>query len=104
MLVDELTTEQRRIEVARQLVAVGRSLRAFNFGGEQYLSQVTSETMQEAECAFSDGVDAERARASAHYDRPEHLARVVAYLVRRKAPKFAANPQQWIETRRELRA
>jgi hypothetical protein len=48
--------------------------------------------MKEAERAFSEG----------DYERAEHLAKVVACLVRREAPKFAANPKVWIETRREL--
>jgi len=83
----------RRIAVAHKLVAVGRSLGAFDFEGEQYLSRAVSETMKEAERAFSDE----------DYDRAEHLAKVVTWLVRREAPKFAANPRAWIEMRRELR-
>ena len=46
---------------------------------------------------------AEQAFSDTDYDRAEHLAKVVAYLVRREAPKFTANPKAWIETRRELR-
>jgi hypothetical protein len=88
MLVDE----SRQLAVARQLVEVGRSLRAFEIKGEQYLSRVVSETMKEAERAFS----------ADDYDQAEHLARVVAYLVRREAPKFTANPKAWIEKRRGL--
>lgn len=84
--------EARQLAIAHQLVAVGRSLRAFDFEGEQYLSRAVSETMKAAERAFSDD----------DYDRAEHLAKVVAFLVRREAPKFAANPRAWIETRREL--
>jgi hypothetical protein len=79
--------------VARQLVDVGRSLNAFNHGDEQYLSRTVDGAMKEAEAAFVDD----------DYDRAEHLAQVVAYLVRREAPKFAADPKMWIETRRELR-
>jgi hypothetical protein len=98
--------EARRLTVARQLVDVGRSLHVFDFEGEQYLSRVVSKTMREAERAFSDAADAEHFSgevAQVYYDRAEHLAKVVAFLVHREAPKFAANPQQWIETRRELR-
>jgi hypothetical protein len=84
----------RRYIVAGHLVDVGRSLDAFNFGdGQQYLSRAVSEAMKEAERAFS----------AEDYDRAEHLAKVVAYLVKRETPKFAANPKAWIETRRELR-
>jgi hypothetical protein len=32
-----------------------------------------------------------------------NLAKVVACLVRREAPRFAANPKRWIEAWRELR-
>jgi hypothetical protein len=90
MLIDETDMtdmERRRIAVARQLVEVGRSFHAFDFKGEQYLSKVTLKTMKEAERAFSDD----------DFDRAKHLARIVTYLVRREAPKFAANPNAWIE-------
>jgi hypothetical protein len=83
----------RRLIVARQLVAVGRSLNAFNSGEGQYLSRTVDEVMKEAERAFADD----------NYDRAEHLAKVVAYLVGRESPKFAANPKAWIETQQELR-
>jgi hypothetical protein len=83
----------RKLTVARRLVDVGRSLKAFDFEGKQYLSRTVDEAMKAAEQAFSD----------TDYDRAEHLAKVVAYLVRREAPKFTANPKAWIETRRELR-
>ena len=43
--------------------------------------------MKEAEAAFADD----------DYDRAEHLARVVAAMVRREAPIFVANPTKWIE-------
>jgi hypothetical protein len=84
-------SRQRR--VARQIVDVGRSLDAFNHEDGQYLSRAVSEAMKECEAAFS--VD--------DYDRAEYLAKVVAVLVKRETPKFAANPQAWIEARRELR-
>jgi hypothetical protein len=84
----------RQYVVARHLVDVGRSLDAFNFGdGQQYLSRAVSETMKEAERAF----------VANDFDRAEHLAKIVAFLVKREAPKFAANPKAWIEPRRELR-
>jgi hypothetical protein len=85
--------DARQHDVARQIVDVGRSLDAFNHRDGQYLSRAVNEAMKECEAAFS--VD--------DYDRAEHLAKVVAYLVKREAPKFAANPAAWIETRRELR-
>ncbi len=77
----------RRVAVARQLVDVGRALHAFDFQGEQYLSPAVDAAMKEAERAFSDD----------DYDRAEHLAKVVACMVRREAPKFAADPKRWIE-------
>jgi hypothetical protein len=83
----------RQQRVARQIVDVGRSLNAFNFEDEQYLSRAVDKAMKEAEAAFSDD----------DYDRAEHLAKVVACLVKREAPKFAANPRALIEARRELR-
>lgn len=82
-------SRRRRLTVARQLMDVGRSLHAFDYKDKQYLSRTMHETMLEAERAFADK----------DYDRSEHLVKVVAYLVRREAPKFKANPQRWIETR-----
>lgn len=84
---------RRQQRVAHQLVDVGRSLNAFNHGDEQYLSRTVDAAMKEAEAAFADD----------DYDRAEHLAKVVACLVRREAPRFAANPKRWIEAWRELR-
>jgi phytoene/squalene synthetase len=81
--------ESRKLEVAQQIVAIGRSLRAFDFNGQQYLSKPISETMKAAERAF----------AADDYNQAEHLAKIVAYLVQREAPKFAANPKAWIEAR-----
>jgi hypothetical protein len=92
MLIDETNMtdmERRRIAVARQLVEAGRSFHAFDFEGEQYPSKVTLETMKEAERAFADD----------DFDCAEHLARIVAYLVRRETPKFTANQKAWIEKR-----
>jgi hypothetical protein len=86
-----MTRQQR---VARRLVDVGRSLNVFNHTDGQYLSRAVSTAMREAEAAFS--LD--------DYDRAEHLAKVVAFLVKREAPRFAADPKAWIETQRELRA
>jgi hypothetical protein len=92
-------SETRKIEVARRLVAVGKSLHAFDHGEHvpfegtpQYLSRTVCETMRKAERAFSDD----------DYDRAEHLAKVVAVLVKREAPIFAANPTRWIEKWQEL--
>lgn len=50
--------------------------------------------MKEAERAFADG----------QYDRSERLAKVVALMIKREAPKFAADPMKYVETRRELHA
>ena len=87
-------TMDHRIEVARQLIAVGKSLRAFEYGEDvpfegrrQYLSRSVDQAMKEAEAAFS--VD--------DYDRAGHLVKVVAAMVRRETPIFAANPSRWIE-------
>jgi hypothetical protein len=84
----------RRITVAHQLLDVGKSLHAFDFGDEQFLSRTVDETIREAEAAFAED----------DFSRAEHLAKVVAYLVRREAPRFAANPARWVETWRELRS
>jgi hypothetical protein len=88
-----VTVTTKKTTVADQLLDVGRSLSAFGFEGEQYLSRTVGKTMKEAKAAFADD----------DYDRAEHLAKVVAYLVKREAPKFAADPRKWIERRRELR-
>jgi len=87
----------REVEVGRLLVDVGRSLHAFDYEGGRYLSLTVAETMREAEYYFADDDDRD-------YDRAEHLAKVVAYLVRREAPKFATDPRKWIERQRELAA
>jgi hypothetical protein len=87
------TLAQRRYIVARQLVAVSRSLDAFSFKGEQYLSRAVSETLKEAERAFAVG----------SYDRTEHLTKVAAPMIKREEQRFAANPQAWIAKRPELR-
>lgn len=81
--------QKGQLAVARQLIDVGRSLRAFDYKDGQYLSRTVHETMLEAERAF----------ANNDYDQTEHLAKIVAYLVAREAPKLKANPQRWIETR-----
>jgi aminoglycoside phosphotransferase (APT) family kinase protein len=100
------TLAQRRLAlrqrvVARQLVDVGASLHAFDHGPDipfegrkQYLSRTVDEAMKEAERAFSDE----------DYDKAEYLAKVVAYLVKREAPKFAANPKAWIEKHHAMKA
>jgi hypothetical protein len=85
----------REVEVGRLLVDVGRALRAFDYEGGQHLSLTVAETMREAEHYFADDDDRD-------LDRAEYLAKVVAYLVRREAPKFAADPRKWIERQREL--
>jgi hypothetical protein len=89
----------RKLTVARQLVAVGKSLQAFDHGShipsegrKQYLSRTVCETMRRAEKAFSEH----------DFDRAEHLAEVVAYLVKREAPIFAADPKRWIAKWHEL--
>jgi hypothetical protein len=91
--------QSRSYIVARQLVAVGRSLQAFDHGPhiplegrKQYLSRTVCETMRRVEKAFSEH----------DFDRAEHLAKVVAYLVKREAPIFAADPERWIAKWHEL--
>jgi hypothetical protein len=80
--------------VARLLFDVGRSFEAFEFEGQRYISRPIDDAMKEARAAF----DAE------DYDRAERLAKVVACMVRREAPKFAANPRARIERFQGLRA
>jgi hypothetical protein len=80
-------------DTARQVVAAQRSLGAFDHKGEQYLSQTVQEVMRECEAAFS--MD--------DYARSAHLVKIIAYLVRREAPQFAANPTRWIDRWRGLR-
>jgi hypothetical protein len=89
----------QQLTVARLLMDVGKSLHAFDHGPhipsegrKQYLSRTVCETMRRAEKAFSDG----------DYDRAEHQAKVVAYLVKREAPIFAADPERWIAKWYEL--
>lgn len=105
--MDEQRAEDHRVAVARRLVAVGRSLDAFNFGERQYLPKAVDEAMREAERAFSAGVERERSKdpderalADVDYARAGHLAKVVAIMVCREAPRFAADPERWITERR----
>jgi hypothetical protein len=86
--------EARKLEVAKQLLAVGRMFNAFLYDGEQRPSRAIDQAMKEAERAFADG----------QYDRSERLAKVVALMIKREAPKFAADPMKYVETRRELHA
>jgi hypothetical protein len=83
--------EERRLEVARQIVAVQKSLCAFEYGDVDhcrlYWSRPVERTMKEAEKAFAED----------DFDRAEYLAKVTAKMVQREAPKFAANPAKWIE-------
>jgi hypothetical protein len=78
----------KRTGAAHQVVAAQRLLSAFDYNGRQYLSKTVEEVMRECERAFSMDKD---------YDRSAHLVKIIAYLVRREAPKFAANPQRWID-------
>jgi hypothetical protein len=78
--------------VARLLFDVGRSLSVFEFEGRRYLSRPIDKAMTEAERAFADE----------DYDRAEHLAKVIACMVRRETPKFTANPKARIERLQEL--
>lgn len=86
--------DARRLEVAGQITAVGRLYRgAFEFERELYPSRAVDRAFADAESAFSDD----------DFDKAEHLTKVIACMIKREAPKFAADPKQWIETRRELR-
>lgn len=84
--------DDRKLEVAKQLVAVGRMFNVFLYEGEQRPSRAIDQAMKEAERAFADE----------HYDRAERLAKVVTLMIKREAPKFAADPKRYVE-RQELR-
>jgi hypothetical protein len=95
-LPDELDDrdEPRRLVVARMIVDVGRLYRrAFEFKRELYPSRAVDRAFSEAEFAFSEG----------DYDRAERLTKVIACMIKRDGPRFAADPKKWIATRRELR-
>jgi hypothetical protein len=85
--------DTKRVAVARQVVAAQRSLSAFDHKDKQYLSQTVQEVMRECERAFS----------ADDYARAEHLVKIIAYLVRRETPLFAANPARWIDRWQGLR-
>ena len=78
---------ERQLEVAKLIVAVGRSLHAFDYQGEQYLPPAIDKAMRECEAAFS----------APDYDRAEHIAKVIGVMVARAAPRFAADPKQYIQ-------
>jgi hypothetical protein len=89
-------TAKRRTAVAHQVVAAQRSLGAFAYRHRLYSSKTVMDVMRECERAFSIDKD---------YDRAEHMVKIIAFLIRREAPKFAADPKRWIELwkgRREL--
>ena len=77
----------RRLTVARQIVTAQRGFPLFLFDGEQHPSRAILQTMRQAECAF----------AADDFDRAEHLAKVVTAMIKREAPKFAADPKKYIE-------
>lgn len=85
--------EARRLDVARQIVKVGELYRqAFEFERELHPPRAVERAFAETERAFSDD----------DFDRAEHLVRVLTFMIEREAPKFAADPRRYIETRREL--
>ena len=88
------TKQDRRIAVGREVFAVQRSLHAFDYRKRCYLSKTVEDVMRECERAYALDND---------YARAEHLVKIIAYLVRREAPKFAANPKRWIAVWRERR-
>jgi hypothetical protein len=86
--------DQRHAEVTRKIEDVGRMFGAFRYRGELHLSRAVVETMKEAETAL----------ASGDLDRVEHLLAVVAFMIKREAPRFAADPKKWVEMREGLHA
>jgi hypothetical protein len=85
--------DPRRLAVARMIVDVGRLYgRAFEFKRELYPSKAVDRAFSEAEFAFSES----------DYDKAEHLTKVIARMIGRDAPRFAADPKKWIATRKEL--
>ena len=89
-------TNDRKLEVAQQIVAVQRMYAAsFRYDAidpaskeyeEHYPPRAIEQAMKQCERAFADE----------HYDQAEHLAKVTARMIERTAPKFAANPKLWI--------
>lgn len=77
----------RRLTVARQIVDAQRGFPLFLYNGEQHPSRAILQTMQQAEHAF----------AADDFDRAEHLAKVVAAMIKCEAPKFASDPKKYIE-------
>ena len=82
----------RQIAVARQLVDVGRSLRAFDFDGQQHLPRTIDAAMKEAERAFSED----------DYDRAEHLAKVIERMIQARNSKVRGQPEEVYRDAREL--
>jgi hypothetical protein len=77
----------QRQRVGHMIWEIQRSLRVFDYGDFQYLSPALADALCEAEEAFH----------QEDYAQAEHLTKVVAYLIKREAPKFKANPRGCIE-------
>jgi hypothetical protein len=75
--------------VGRKVFAAQRSLDAFDYKNRRYLSKTLEDAMQECERAYAMDED---------YGRAEHLVKVIAFLVWREAPQFAADPQKWVDS------
>jgi hypothetical protein len=86
--------QRRAISIARKIVAVQRSLSAFDYGDDQYLSKSVNQAIHECERAFADK----------DYALAEHPTKVIVYLVKREAPKFAADKKKKIARWKELHA
>jgi hypothetical protein len=85
---------ERHAEITRKIEDVGRMFDAFRYKGELHLSHAVVKTMKEAETELAAG----------DLDRVEHLLAVVAFMIKREAPRFAVDPEKWIKMREGLHA
>jgi len=84
-------TNPKRLAVGHLIWHLQRSLRVFDYGDFCYLSPTLDDALQEAEMAFH----------QEDYAKAEHLTKIVAYLIKREAPKFKADPRGCIEKWRD---
>jgi len=91
--VYDSASKERAREVAKQVVVAQRMYAAFLYKDEHRPSRAVHLAMLEAESALYDE----------HYDRAEHLSKVLVCMMQRELPIFLADPKKWVETREELR-
>ncbi len=95
---------RRMKAVGRKLMAVGRAYEEFQIVvARAFLKgKVSGRVVCTIKALDRTMEDAQRAFEAKDFDRVEFLIQVVQLMLTREASKFAADPNQWIDRRREL--